>query len=96
MLNPLAIFTVVCFVVEIRCSRELCYKKQKTKKTKPKKKKTKNRTKQHQFQTQWSYELKTRCSREPCYKICFVVLFMVVNLVVVRLFEDVFGVFIFS
>ena len=47
MLNPLAIFTVVCFVVEIRCSRELCYKKQKTKKkkTKPKKKKNKKRNK---------------------------------------------------
>ena len=41
MLNPLAIFTVVCFVVEIRCSRELCYKKKKTKKTKPKKQKQK-------------------------------------------------------
>ena len=46
MLNPLAIFTVVCFVVEIRCSRELCYKKQKTKK-KNKTKKKKQKTEQN-------------------------------------------------
>ena len=46
MLNPLAIFTVVCFVVEIRCSRELCYKKKKKQKKQNQKKK-KQKTEQN-------------------------------------------------